>query len=401
MIDQNQQQSEINNISVFDVLLFIAKYRRLLVLTPIFSGTIFLFISFTLPNVYRSNTKLLPPQQNQSAASAMLSQLGGLAGGASSALGIKNPNDLYVAILKSRTVSDKLIQRFNLKERYNQKYLENTRKKLDQQTSIISGKDNIISIDVEDEDPKIAAEIANAYVEELSLLTSKFALTEASQRRVFYEKQLDLSKERMIAAENILSSNIPNSGLISVDTQSKAILETTAKLRASISAKEIQIKSIQTFHTPNSPQYKSAYQELNSMKNELEKLESGSNKASAEQLENQNFANGKKNVQSGTSNFQLLRDVKYNQMLYELIAKQYELAKIDEAKDMPSIQVLDRAIEPEYKFKPRRGLMTIAGFFLGLIFASILALSKEKILRSNTEENSEKLKKIKENLKKF
>jgi uncharacterized protein involved in exopolysaccharide biosynthesis len=400
---KNDHNEEVNNIELIDLILILAKNKRKIILLPIIFGTVGIIISFLLPNIYTANTKLLPPQQSQSTASAMLSQLGGLAGGAGSALGLKNPNDLYIALLKSRTVADKLIQQFDLRNRYDQKYLENTRIQLAQRTSITSGKDGIISIEVEDKDPKIAAGIANTYVKELSVLTSKFALTEASQRRAFYEKQLELTKDRMIAAENTLSENMPTSGLISVDIQSKALLETTAKLRANISAKEIQLKAMEAFVTPSSNQYKIVLKELTEMKAELSRLEFGTNNETDKNFKNTLNKNQKDifSSKSGANNLQMLRDVKYHQMLYEMLAKQFELARLDEAKDTPIIQVLDAAIEPEQKSKPKRALISLVAFFFGLILALASAFLSEKIAKKRNEEENDKITKIKNYIKNF
>lgn len=393
------EASNNSEISLIDILLILANHKRKIILIPFFGGVIGVLISLMLPNIYRANTKILPPQQNQSTASTMLNQLSGLTGGVGASLGIKNPNDLYIALLKSRTITDKLIQRFDLKTRYNKTSLENTRIQLESQSLINSGKDNLISIDVEDKDPKVAAEIANAYVEELTLLTSKFALTEASQRRIFYEKQLGLVKDRMISAENTLANNISNSGLTSVDIQSKTLLETTSKLRANISAKEVQLRAMQAFVTPNSLQYKSAQQELIGMKMELSKLESGTEftKNSDNQIDN----NSIKQNSSSSNNLQSLRDVKYYQMLYELIAKQYEIARLDEAKDIPVIQVLDRAIEPERKIKPQRTLVVIIFSLIGLILTFTFIFTTEYLTKSTSEEKNRKINELKNNLSKF
>jgi len=393
-----------DSISLMDILLTLAKHKRKIFLYPIGFGIAGLAISFALPNVYRANTKILPPQQSQSTASAMLSQLGGLAGGAGAALGIKSPNDLYIALIKSRALTDRLIQRFDLQKRYDEKYLENARKQLDEKTAVLSGKDNIISIDVEDKDPKVAAALTNAYVEELTLLTSKFALTEASQRRVFYEKQLELAKDKMIAAETALSSGIDSKGMMSVDAQSKAVLETVARLRASISAKQIQLKAMQAFVTPNNTEYKRANQELLGMQDELAKLENGSNKLASGKDDVlvgsiEHVTSAVKSLEPGFNNVQLLRDVKYYQMLYEMLAKQYEVARLDEAKDIPIIQVLDKAVEPERKFKPQRALITVAAAFLGFIIALISAFIVEALNQPKTEEEEEKMRQLKGYLK--
>ncbi|NDI87586.1 lipopolysaccharide biosynthesis protein [Undibacterium sp. B2R-29] len=375
-----------------DLMLVLAKHKSKIILYPVLFGLAGLLISFAMPKVYKANTKVLPPQQSQSTASAMLSQLGGLAGGAGAALGLKNPNDLYVSMLKSRLLTDKLIKRFDLQSRYEQKFTETTRKVLEANSVISSGKDNIISIDVEDKDPKVAAAIANAYVEELITLTSTFALTEASQRRVFYEKQLLQAKDKMIAAETALSSGIDSKGILSVDAQSKAVLETVAKLRASISAKEIQLKAMQAFVTPNNQEYKRVSQELLGMQQELAKLENGT-PATAD------AGAAKVKEASGSSSVQLLRDAKYYQMLYELLSKQYEVARLDEAKDIPLIQVLDKAVEPELKDKPKRSIITLAFAFLGLLLALVLAFLSEAASKPKTPEQEEKLRQLKAYLK--
>ncbi|MFZ6849901.1 GumC family protein [Undibacterium sp. RuRC25W] len=398
------EEDEEDGISIMDILLTLAKHKKKIIAYPIAFGVAGLAISMVLPITYRANTNILPPQQNQSTASGMLSQLSGLAGGAGAALGIKSPNDLYIALLKSRSLTDKLIQRFDLQKRYEAKLVETTRKELEGKSNIASGKDGLITIDVEDKDPKIAAAIANAYVEELTVLTSKFALTEASQRRVFYEKQLELAKDKMIAAETALSSGIDSKGMMSVDAQSKAVLETVARLRANISAKQIQLKAMQAFVTPNNTEYKRANQELLGMQDELSKLENGSNTHSASKSDTRTnlpeiSTNSSKVAEPGASNIQLLRDVKYYQMLYEMLAKQYEVARLDEAKDIPLIQVLDKAVEPERKLKPQRALITIAAFFFGLILAITASFLSESMNEPKSEEQAEKLRQLKRYLK--
>ena len=388
-----QQDDEESGISLMDLLLTLAKHKKIILVLPVLLGIAGLLISLLLPNIYKANTKILPPQQSQSTASAMLSQLGGLAGGAGAALGIKNPNDLYLGMLKSRAIQDKLIQRFDLQKKYEQKFLENTRLTLENNSTITSGKDGIISIEFQDKDPKLATAVTNAYIEELVILTGKFALTEASQRRVFFEKQLVQAKDKMVAAEIALTGALDSKGMISVDAQSKAILETVARLRAGISGKEIQLQAMQAFVTPNNNEYKRTNQELISMRQELAKLENGAPAANADE------GGGVKDAKSGLGSIQGLRDVKYYQMLYELLSKQYEVARLDEAKDIPMIQVLDKAIEPEHKFKPQRALITILSAFFGLFIALIYAFIAEATNAPKSAEQEEKWKQFRAYLK--
>jgi tyrosine-protein kinase Etk/Wzc len=383
-------EDDTSGMSLMDLLLVLVKHKKLIFVLPVLLGVIGLGISFLMPNVYKANTKILPPQQSQSTAAAMLSQLGGLAGGAGAALGVKNPNDIYIGMLKSRAITDKLIVRFDLQKIYEKKLLESTRKEVAQNVDITSGKDGIINIEFQGTDPKLVTAITNAYVEELVGLTGKFFLTEASHRRAFFEKQLLLAKDNLVVVESNLTGALESKGMISVDAQSKVILETVARLRAGITAKEIQLKSMQAFVTENNTEYKRTNQEIISKRHELEKLENGNPDESL---------NGGKLNRGGLANIQILRDVKYNTMLYELLAKQYEVARLDEAKDIPMIQVLDVALVPERKFKPQRAMIAILSAFLGLFIALIYAFVAENMKAPKTAEQEEKWRQLRSYLK--
>jgi uncharacterized protein involved in exopolysaccharide biosynthesis len=358
-----------DGFGLIDALIILAKHKRKLIIFPAVVAITAAAISLALPDVYRAGTKLMPPQQAQSATSAILSQLGGLAAGAASGMtGLKNPNDLYVGMLKSRTIADRVIERFELKKSYDLQSKEKIRKKLEDRTFITAGKDGLITIEVEDENPTRVAQMANAYVEELYKLTKVLAVTEASKRRMFYESQLETAKNNLAAAEVALKGALDTHGVISVDNESRAIVETVGRLRAQISAKEIQLSSMNAFFTENNPDYKRTQQELVSLRNELSNLENGRGGSIKGE-------NGGK--QEGLENIKVLRDVKYYQMLYELLAKQYEAARLDEAKDPSVIQVLDPAEQPEKKFRPKRAIITLASGFVALIFLMLWILAIE------------------------
>lgn len=362
--------------SVLDIFIVLAKHKKLIIWLPVVAAIASAAISFTLPNVYRANAKLLPPQQSQSGASALLSQLGGAAGALAGATGLKNPNDLYIGMLRSRTVADKLIAKFDLQKVYDVETMEKARAVLDGNSAIAAGKDGLISIDVEGEDKKLVAQLANGYVSELVSLTRVLAVTEASQRRVFFERQLEQSKDNLAKAEMALKGALDTHGVISVDADSRAIVETVGRLRAQISAKDIQISAMKAFVTTSNPEYKRAQEELISLRAELSKLENGRPALAVD-------GGGDPGKQVGLENIKILRDVKYYQMLYELLAKQYEAARLDEAKDTAMIQVLDPAVEPERKFKPKRSILillsTILAFIAAVAFAFI-AEARKKIL---------------------
>jgi tyrosine-protein kinase Etk/Wzc len=351
------------------LLIVFAKRKRLIVGLPVLATLVAVVASLAMPNVFRAATKIMPPQQSQSGASALLAQLGGMAGAAAAAAGIKSPNDLYIGMLKSRTVADHLIERFKLQQAYGVDSVEKTRRELEKNTTIGAGKDGMIVVEVEDEDKKKAPLLANAYVEELSKLTNVLAVTEAAQRRLFFEKQLEQAKNNLAVAEAKLKTGLDSKGVISVDSESRAIVETIARLRARISAKEVELSSIGAFVTTNNPAYQRIQQELNSLHSELTRLQSGSagdpvSKDGTEKL-------------VGLESVQLLRDVKYYQMLYELLAKQYEVARLDEAKDAAMIQVVDPAVEPERKAKPARALIVLGTTFVSFLLSVILAFALE------------------------
>lgn len=348
--------SQQESVGMIDVFILLAKNKKLLLGLPAGVAAVTVALSLTvLSPVYRASATILPPQQQQSSAASLLAQFGGAGGLVANAAGIKNPNDLYVGMLQSRRVSDALIQRFSLLKEYDTESLERARKLLAENTMIASGKDNMITVTVEDGRKQQVANIANAYIEELIKLTKTLAVTEAAQRRVFYERQLELAKNNLSAVETNLKRSLDKNGVISVDVESRAVVETVARLRAQISAKEIQFSALKAFVTPSHHDYKQAEQELSSLRAELDKLENG------------RAGNIDENVgQAGLENMKLLRDVKYNQTLYELMAKQYEVARLDEAREAPVVQVLDPAIEPEKKSRPQALMLGISSFAITL-----------------------------------
>jgi uncharacterized protein involved in exopolysaccharide biosynthesis len=373
--------AEEDEISLLDLLIVLAKHKRLVLGLPIVAAVVAAIVSFLLPNVYTGTTKILPPQQSASAASALLNQLGGALGGilggaGGSALGVRNPNDLYVGMLKSRTVADNLISRFELGQVYDEDRLSDTRKRLEKETTIAAGRDGIITIEVEDKNPKRAAELANAYVEELMKLTKVLAVTEASQRRLFFERQLLQAKDSLTAAEITARQGLQKGGLAQVDAQGRSMIEVTARLRAQVSVKEVQIGAMRTFAAEGNPELQRAQQELEALRRELSRVEGSSPIA----------AGGRPGEagNAGLDNLGRLRDVKYYEFLYELLAKQYELAKIDEAKDAAVVQVMDRAIEPDRKSKPRWALIVLVSTLLALFVSILWAFVRETAVWAKT-----------------
>jgi uncharacterized protein involved in exopolysaccharide biosynthesis len=333
-----------------------------------------LAVALLIPNRYTANTKIMPPQQQQSSAAAMLSSLSGsavgsLASAAGKDLGIKNPNDLYVGMLKSRVVTDAIIRRFDLQKLYSAKDMTDARKKLAEYTEIISEKEGFISIAVEDKQKKRAADMANAYIEELRNLNKGLAITEASQRRLFYEQQLGQAKDELANSEVALTLAQQKSGMIQLDAQAKTMIEAVGKLRAEIAAKQVRLQALRTFATDQNADVEVAQQELAQMQTELRNLEKKSGGAGSFELSLKDVPD------AGAEYVRAEREVKYRATLFEVLAKQYEAARIDEARDAPIIQVVEPAIEPDRKSSPKRtlivALFTISGLFLGCIVALV------------------------------
>src|SRR6266705_2906758 len=388
--------AESDEISLLALLIVLAKHKRVVLGVPAIVAVGAAIISLLLPNIYTGTTRILPPQQSASAASALLSQLGGavggLAGASGGALGIRNPNDLYVGMLKSRTVADNLIVRFDLGKVYDEGYLSNTRKRLEKETTIIAGRDGIITVEVDDKDPKRAADLANAYVDELMKLTKVLAVTEASQRRLFFENQLLQAKDNLTAAEIAARQGLQKGGLAQVDAQGRSMIEVTARLRAQISSKEVQLSAMRSFAEEGNPELQRTQDELQALRRELGRIEGS--------LPVAGVGKGGEGGHAGLDNLGRLRDVKYYEFLYELLAKQYELAKIDEARDATIIQVMDEAIEPDRTSKPRRSLIVLLSTLVAL-FASILwAFAREAAAwAQGNPKHVSRLKSLRDNLR--
>ena len=349
-----------DEISLIDLAITLAKHKKLIIGAPLIVAIVVAIYSFFIPPTYTADVQMLPPQQ-QSSASAMLSQLGAL-GGMGGAAGIKNPNDTYVAMLKSRTIQDSMIKRFKLQSVYKTKTPEKTRGALNGATKVTVGKDGIIGISVDDESPQRAAILANGYVDALQQMTQVFAVTEASHRRLFYEKQLLQAKHNLGDAEIALKQLQEKTGIIHLDSQAQLGIGTAANIKGQIAMKEVELGAMRTFATGNNPDLVRTQQTISGLQAQLAKIETGTVSSS-------------KVPETGLEYIRKTRDFKYAETIYEMLAKQFEMAKIDEAKESSVIQVLDKAMPPEQKSKPKRSMMVLiaalATGFLTILYAFI------------------------------
>jgi tyrosine-protein kinase Etk/Wzc len=366
-----------DEISLLDILQVIVDNLRLLVLGPLVCGLAALGVSFAITPTFTAKTQFLPPQQQQSAAASMLASLGALGGLAGAATSIKSPANQYIAFMKSVSLQDALIERFKLIDKYEAKLKADARLELTGNVRISSGKDSLIILEVDDKDPKFAADLANAHVEELRNLLGRLAVTEAQQRRMFFEKQLQITKENLFKADVALKSSGINSSVLKSSPSSA--VEAVARLKAGISVQEVKLGSMRNYLTENSPEFKQAMSELGSLKTQLAKAEKEEPAA-----------------QGASDYVARYREFKYQETMFELFAKQFELAKVDESREGAVIQVLDIAEPPERKAKPKKAMIaiiaTLASGFALLLFVFIRSALKSASQNQETQHRLSALK---------
>lgn len=351
--------------------------RGIVMAAVVSGGAIALAISLSIRPVYTASASILPPQQQASGLSAALGSLGAMAGVAAGGA-LKNPNDLYVAMMKSQTVSDRLIAQFDLKARYQEEKLSLARKALDAAVVITSAKSGLIEINVDDHDPQFAARLANAYVIELKRLNQNLAVTDAAKRRMFFEKLLQEVKQNLARAELGLESLQKKTGLVLPEGQVGMVLKTVTELKAKIAAKEVEIVAMRSFATEKNPDFVRAQEMLAAMKQQLAALDDSGGEGS--------LSVGAKSLpQDGLAYIRAVREVKYNEALLELMAKQYEFARVEEGRDSSMIQVLDVATAPDQKSKPKRSLIVMSGVLLGLMLGVLTVFIRPFVakLRAN------------------
>jgi len=379
--DRSQAETE---VSVFDVVVVLLRHKRFIFRFVLGAAVLAIIVSLLLPVRYEAKLVLLPPSQSSSVGSSLLGQLGGmgslgaLASLAGGGLGLKNPADMYISFLTSRTVQDAMVQRFELMKEYKRKHLEDARKELNHRTTAIAGtKDGLIRITIEDGDPKRAAELANGYVEEFRKFSASLAITEAARRRLFFEQQLQQSKDALTIAENAMTKTQESTGVLQIDSQARALIESAAILRAQVMAKQVQIESMRSFATDDNPSVKLAKQELAALQSRLDQL-AGSQYDSGSDI---NLSKGRV-TESGMEYLRRFRDLKYQETVYELLAKEFEVAKLDEAREGSIIQVVDAAVPPEKKSSPHRTWIVMGTTVFAFFMAAFWVLLRERSARA-------------------
>jgi uncharacterized protein involved in exopolysaccharide biosynthesis len=353
--------------------------RRFLFRAAIWGLVAAVVIAFLIPNRYTSSAELMPPDQTSSMGSAMLAALsnrvgGGLASMAESALGVKSTGDLFIGILQSDTVRDDLIKKFDLQKVYRTRYIEDTRKALAEHTGISSdSKSGILTVSVTDRDPKRAAEMAQEFVHELNWVVTHLSSSSAHRERVFLDQRLKQVKANLEDSEKQFSQFASQKGAIDVPAQGKALVTAAATLQGELIAAQSELEAYKQIYTDNNVRVRSLQARVNELHNSLQKLAGkGANEnSSAQQL----YPSLRELPLLGVTYADLLRRMKVEEAIFEVLTQEDELAKVQEAKDTPSVTVLDPPLVPDKKSFPPRLLILILGTTLAFVFGATWILA--------------------------
>jgi tyrosine-protein kinase Etk/Wzc len=354
---------EDDEISLIDLAITLGEEKAtILKVTGLFTA-VAVVVALLLPNIYTAKTVMMPPQQQQSGAASALASLGALAGLAGGAAGIKSPDEMYVAFMQSEGLQKSIIEKLKLQERYEAKTIVDTRNKLKENVRISPDKKSgLITIEADDKDPEFSAQLANLHVDELRVLLGRLAVTDAQQRRMFYEQQIKKVQAELAEAEQSFRQAKAQSGMQVTAVLAETGVRASAELRGQIAAREVQMSAMSRFATAQNPDVQRLGSELSALRGQLSKLEQGSGVIEASTPLQQQAVKS-------------YRDVKVQEAMLEVLIKQYELARVDEAKEGPLLQQLDVATAPERKAKPKRAIIvlaaTLGGLFVGLLLAFV------------------------------
>jgi capsule polysaccharide export protein KpsE/RkpR len=355
-------------ISLTEALTWVGDGKKLIGAITLAVAVLAAVVGLLLPKTFTARATMLAPgsqQQGGSAAAlAALGSLGGLAGVAAP----KSPDELYVALLRSDSVERALADRFDLRTRYGVDSYETLRKAMPKYIRVSSDKKSgLISVEVDDRDPKFAAELANAHAGEITKVLGRLAVSEAQLRRVFFEKQLNDTKENLVRAEQHLREVQEKTGVIVLDKQAEALITSAAQVRALIAEREVQLKVLRGSATEQNPDVVRLNAELAALRTELARMESSTSKRNAGSAVDIPVG---KLPEAGIEFIRARRELKLQEALLESMLRQYESAKLDEAKEGPALQQVDVAQPPDRKSKPSVTLIVIASAALALLLST-------------------------------
>ena len=363
-----------DEISLLDLATALGEEKATLFAIPFITTLVAVVVSLLMTPIFTAKTVVMPPQQQQSGAAAALASLGGLAGLAGAAGTIKSPDEMYVALLGSNNLQNRLIDDLKLQERYEAKTLTDTRAALKAQVRFSADKKSgLLNIEADDKDPAFAAELANRHVVELRTMLGRLAVTEAQQRRVFYEQQIQQTQDKLALAEVAFRAAKEKSGMQVTSVLAETGVRASAELRGQIAAREVQLQAMSRFATAQNPDTQRIASELAALRSQLNKTEQGSgeSKAAASPLH-----------QEAVKSY---RDVKVQEAMLEVLIRQYELARVDEAKEGPLIQQVDVAVAPERRSKPNRAVIVLVAAFAGLFLGVLVAFVRRALKKAQSD----------------
>ena len=363
--------------------------RRLFIQMAVIGLVVATLIAFLIPKSYTSTTQLMPPDTQSTSGLAMMaafaakgSSLGSAAG---DLLGLKTTGALFVGVLRSQTSEDRVIEQFGLRKVYGKRLVADARAKLDENTSVLEDrKSGIITISVTDHSAERAAALANAYVNELNSLVTDLSTSAAHRQRVFLEERLKVVKQDLDDASNQLAQFSSRNNTLDIEQEGKAMLDVAATIAGQMVAAQAQLEGLRRIYTDNNPRVQALVARVEELRKQLQRLGGVNSKASE----------GTETIQSSSSdmpypsikNLPLLgvkyadyyRRAKIQETVYELLTQQYELAKMEEAKETPSVKVLDPGTIPEKKSYPPRLSIMLMGAFLGLVLSVVWVLGSAR-----------------------
>ena len=361
-----------DEISLLDLAIALGEEKKTLFAVPAITTTLAIVVSLLMTPIFTAKTVMMPPQQQQSGAASALASLGALAGLAGAAAGVKSPDEMYISFMQSESLQRAVIEKLGLQERYQKKTIFETREALKGVVKIAADKKaGLITIEADDKDPEFAAKLANTHVEELRNLMGKLAVTDAQQRRVFFEQQIAKTQEELALAEASFRAAKEKSGMQVTAVIAEGSVRASAEMRGQIAAKEVQMQAMSRFATPQNPDLQRLGSELGALRSQLAKIEQGSG------------------GNESTSPLQQLavksyRDIKAREAMMGVLVAQYESARVDESREGPLIQVVDAAQAPERKSKPKRAIIVLVAAFAGL-FLGVMGAFVRRALRKASE----------------
>jgi tyrosine-protein kinase Etk/Wzc len=365
-----------DEISLIDLAIALGEEKKTLFAIPAITTTLAIVVSLVMTPIFTAKTVMMPPQQQQSGAASALASLGGLAGLAGAAAGIKSPDEMYIAFMQSETLQNEVIKKLDLQERYNAKTLVDTRNALKGAVKIAADKKaGLITIEADDKDPEFAAKLANLHVDELRNLMGRLAVTDAQQRRVFYEQAISKTQAELAEAEANFRSAREKSGMQVTAVIAESGVRASAELRGQIAAKEVQLQAMSRFATPQNPDVQRLGSELAALRSQLGKIEQGT-------------GGDEKSSPIQQLAVKAFRDIKAREAMMGVLVAQYESARVDEAKEGPLIQQVDVAVPPERKSKPKRAIIVLVSAFAGLFLGVLVAFIRRALRKASENPQS-------------